>query len=263
VIAPAFVVHWRSVVPCDHQVEHDLIISRTLIEIFSDAALGGAFAFRGGTALHKLLLPAPLRYSDDIDLVQVTPGPIGQFMKALRGRLDPILGESSFGRSPIGHSAVYRFRSEIPPTQPLRLKIEINTREHFSVLGHQARRFVVASPWFTGRADIVTFRPDELCATKLRALYQRAKGRDLFDLAVALERQIVDPDVVVRSCLEYLQAGRISITRRQFTNNLRAKIRRPEFRRDIEPLLPPGVWYDPDVAFQRVMGSLIDRWPVA
>jgi hypothetical protein len=80
------------------------------------------------------------------------------------------------------------FRSEILPTQPLRLKIEINTREHFSVLGHQRRPFRVASPWFTGDADIVTYQPDELCATKLRALYQRSKGRDLFDLARALDR---------------------------------------------------------------------------
>jgi hypothetical protein len=127
------------------------------------------------------------------------------------------------------------FRSEILPTQPLRLKIEINTREHFSVLGHQRRPFRVASPWFTGDADIVTYQPDELCATKLRALYQRSKGRDLFDLARALERQIV--------------------------SNLHAKIRRPAFRNDTAPLLPPGVTYGPDAAYERVMGTLIDRWP--
>jgi predicted nucleotidyltransferase component of viral defense system len=119
-----------------------------------------------------------------MDLVQVAPGPIGDLMRALRERLDPILGISSFERSPIRHTAVYRFQSEIPPTQPLRLKVEINTREHFSVLGQQRRPVRVVSPGFTGDADVVIYRPDELCATKLRALDQRSKGRDLFDLAL-------------------------------------------------------------------------------
>ncbi len=263
-IAAAFIVHWRGVVQWagDHQVEHDLILSRTLVEIFSEPGLARTLAFRGGTALHKLILPAPLRYSDDIDLVQVAPGPIGDLMRALRLRLDPILGPSAFERSRISHSAVYRFRSEIPPTQPLRLKIEINTREHFSVLGQQRRPFRVVSPWFTGDADVVTYQPNELCATKLRALYQRSKGRDLFDLATALEREIVDPDAVVRCCLEYLKAGRRRITKREFVTNLSAKIRRPAFRDDTAPLLPPSVSYDPDSAYERVMRGLIDRWPV-
>ena len=246
----------------DHQVEHDLILSRVLVEIFSEPRLRRSLTFRGGTAIHKLVLPTPLRYSDDIDLVQIVPGPIGEVMKALRGRLDPLLGESAFERSRISHTTVYRFESEIPPTQPLRLNIEINTREHFSILGLQTRAFTVAGPWFTGAADLVTYHPDELCATKLRALYQRQKGRDLFDLAVALERQLVDPDAVIRCCVEYLKAGKTHITRRQFADNLKAKIKRPAFRGDIVPLLAPGIAYDPDVAYERVTRGFIDRWPV-
>jgi hypothetical protein len=34
----------------------------------------------------------------------------------------------------------YRFESEIPPVTPLRLKIEVNTREHFAVLGMVRKR---------------------------------------------------------------------------------------------------------------------------
>ena len=263
-IAPAFITHWRAVVPwaADHQVEHDLILSRALVEIFSEPGLHRSLAFRGGTAIHKLILQAPLRYSDDVDLVQIVSEPIGETMRALRGRLDPVLGESQFERSRISHTAVYRFESEIPPKQPLRLKIEINTREHFSVLGFQTRAFTVTSPWFTGSADLVTYHPDELYATKLRALYQREKGRDLFDLAVGVERQILDPDAVIRCCLEYLKAGRTRITRRQFADNLKAKIKRPAFRGDTGPLLAPGIAYDPDVAYERVARDIIDRWPV-
>jgi predicted nucleotidyltransferase component of viral defense system len=263
-ISAAFITHWRSVIPwaADHQVEHDLVISRVLVELFSDASLAGALAFRGGTAIHKLLLASPARFSDDIALVQIAAGPIGDIMKALRQRLDALLGESTFEHGRIGHTAVYRFESEIPPVQPLRLKIEINTREHFSVLGLHTRQFSVDSPWGSGTADVVTFQPAELLATKLRALYQRSKGRDLFDLALAIERGLADPEDVIRCCLEYLRAGKTPITQRQFARNLRAKIGRAEFRGDIVPLLAPGTIFDVDAAFDGVMQNFIDRWPI-
>ena len=167
-------------------------------------------------------------------------GPIGDIMKALRQRLAPLLGESTFERSKISHTAVYRFESEIPPVQPLRLKIEINTREHFSVLGLHTRSFSVDSPWGSGSTDIVTFQPAELLATKLRALYQRSKGRDLFDLALAIERDLATPDDVIRCCLEYLRAEDRTITRRQFAQNLRAKIGRAAFRGEHAGSCPQG-----------------------
>ena len=65
------IVAWANVVPWvePRQVEQDLIISRSLVEMFSDPSLRDALRFRGGTALNKLHLPAPLRYSEDIDLV--------------------------------------------------------------------------------------------------------------------------------------------------------------------------------------------------
>ena len=58
------------------QIEQDLIICRALIAIFSDEFLASQLAFRGGTALHKLYLSPQPRYSEDIDLVQIIPGPI-------------------------------------------------------------------------------------------------------------------------------------------------------------------------------------------
>ena len=52
------------------QVEQDLIICRALCDLFNASDLKGRIAFRGGTAIHKLLFEQPLRYSEDIDLVQ-------------------------------------------------------------------------------------------------------------------------------------------------------------------------------------------------
>ena len=74
----------------------------------------------------------------------------------------------------------YRVESEMAPVVPLRLKIEINNREHFAVLGLEKQHLAVKSRWFSGQVSAPTFALDELLGTKLRALYQRRKGRDLF-----------------------------------------------------------------------------------
>ena len=74
------------------QVEQDLIISRALVEIFSDAMLCDALRIRGGTALNKLHFQAPLRYSEDIDLVRTSAGLIGPILDRLRVALEPWLG---------------------------------------------------------------------------------------------------------------------------------------------------------------------------
>ena len=80
-----FIAKWQQHAPWKEfaQVEQDLIISRTLVEIFSDAFLRENLAFRGGTALHKLYLDPAARYSEDIDLVQVKPDPIKPIMERI------------------------------------------------------------------------------------------------------------------------------------------------------------------------------------
>ena len=68
-----YITEWRSVAPWveDSQVEQDLVISRALVEIFSHPLLKESLAFRGGTALYKLHIRPPARYSEDIDFVQI------------------------------------------------------------------------------------------------------------------------------------------------------------------------------------------------
>ena len=71
------------------------------------------------------------------------------------------------------------------------------TREHFAVFGFTRRAFSMASRWYSGTADIPTFEVDQLLATKLGALYQRRKGRDLFDLATGLADERSDAEWIV------------------------------------------------------------------
>ena len=93
-IPKADIVAWRQIAPwiSDAQVEQDLIISRALVSIFQDALIPEQLAFRGGTALHKLYFKPARRYSEDIDLVQIVPGPIGGILDSLQDVLNVFLG---------------------------------------------------------------------------------------------------------------------------------------------------------------------------
>ena len=254
-----YITEWRGRAPWseDFQVEQDLIISRALVEIFSDPILAGALALRGGTALYKLYLTPPARYSEDIDLVQVRPGPAGPVMDALRGVLDPWLGEARWNQSKGRVTFGYRFMSEDVPAIRLRLKVEINTPEHFAVYGFARRSFSVESRWYSGRSDIATFEFDELLATKLRALYQRRKGRDLFDLATGLDDERTNPRQIVAAFRKYMDDEEHPVTRAMFERNLAGKLGDPQFNADMSALLTQGYEWRPAESARAVSERLI------
>ena len=263
-IPRAHITAWRSKAPwsTDAQVEQDLVVCRAVVDLFGDEILAREVAFRGGTALHKPHFNRPGRYSEDIDLVQVNAGPIGPIMNAVRVRLDPWLGKPQWKQGQGRVTFFYRFESEIKPITPLKLKVETNTREHFCVLGPRRARFQVDSPWHSGAADVLTYEPEELLGTKLRALYQRKKGRDLFDLSEALTCLAgLDAEKVVACFTRYLDNDGRRVTRTQFEENLAEKIEDKVFLSDVPPLLALGVSFDPAAALERVRDAFISRLP--
>lgn len=108
---------------------------------------------------------------------------------------------------------------------------------------------------------ITAWRLDELLGTKLRALYQRKQGRDLFDLATALETADVQPDRMVEVFSAYLEHQGLRVTRAQFEENLALKLGDPEFTGDIGPLLADGFRWEIDKAAPVVLSRLIARLP--
>lgn len=260
-----YITEWRANAPWvqDFQVEQDLVISRALIELFNDNDLAAALAFRGGTALYKLFLGPAARYSEDIDLVQMKPGPIGDVMDKIHAILDPWLGKPQWKQTEGRVTLMYRFDSEETPPIRLRLKVEINSREHFTVFGYQKVAFSVSSRWFNGQASISTYCLDELLGTKMRALYQRKKGRDLFDLWHALQKGRVDPDRVVTCFLRYMEAEGETISRAVFEQNLAGKERNSLFAADMSPLLATGTAWRFDEAIRHVRESFVARLPGA
>ncbi|MEA1927504.1 MAG: nucleotidyl transferase AbiEii/AbiGii toxin family protein [Candidatus Auribacterota bacterium] len=257
-----YIISWQQSAPWKDysQIEQDLLISRTLIEIFSDRWLSRNLLFRGGTALYKLYFKEPVRYSEDLDFVMTEKGPVGDLFDTIRKKLDPV-----FKQSPVRlrkeNSAVlkYRFISEFPPHSPRLIKIEINYSEINPVFKPVKIEYEMDNPWFGSKADICTYEFDELISTKLRALFQRKKGRDLFDLWMADERGLADPNRVIDSFNKYTDHLCPTISRARFEKNLSSKITNKDFRTDITPLLRAGQEYDIDAAVMIIHDKFIKK----
>ena len=236
------------------QVEQDLLLSRSMCAIADHPYLGTELLFRGGTALHKLHLPQSLRYSEDLDYVRTTAGGIAQLTGALLD-LGKDLGFQVTSKI-TEHPKVY-WRTTSQAGNPLRLKVEVNTHERSPAMPTIHIPFTVDSPWWTGHANIATFQLPELIATKLRALYQRSKGRDLFDIWLALTLTPLDPCHVLAAFAPYQPAG---YTSKKAIANLQVKLASPDFRHDLDQLAiqPPSV-YDPDQASQLIADALLSH----
>lgn len=234
------IVAWSQSAPWaeQRQVEQDLIISRALVEIFGDAFLSNELRFRGGTALNKLHFAQPLRYSEDIDLVRTTNGAIGPILDRLRKLLEPWLGPASFAQSQIAPKFRFRVPAEDGGENLIRLKLEINTREIVAYDPVMMMPFAVENPWFTGDATIPTFSNEEMLATKFRALLQRDKGRDLYDLAHGLEVfNPLDCRRIVALFGHYLADSDMQITRAQAEQRMLAKLAKGNMLLGLRPLL--------------------------
>ncbi|MBR3578469.1 MAG: nucleotidyl transferase AbiEii/AbiGii toxin family protein [Bacteroidales bacterium] len=252
---------WSEQVPwnTDAMVEQDLIICRALVSIFSDKFLASQLSFRGGTALHKLYLHPQPRYSEDIDLVQITPGPIKPIMFRLGEVLDWLPNRST-AQKKHSNKMFFRFDSEIPPIQQLRLKIEINCFEHFNVLGLVKVPFKVTNSWFSGETELTTYQFEELMGTKLRALYQRKKGRDLFDIYKGLTFRECDRGKILECYQKYMEfvVERVP-SYKEYVLNMQEKMKDIEFLTDVAHLLHPDVAFNPQEAYRLVYNKLIDK----
>ncbi len=254
-----FIEQWKSSVkwPTLPQIEQDLVISRALVDLYNEPYIKDALVFRGGTALNKLFLRPPARYSEDIDFVQKRSEPIGKTIDLIRILLKPWLGDPQWKITERSAKLIYKYESI--NKAPTKLKIEINTTEHFQVLPLREEKFDVQSEWFNGSADIITYEIDELMATKLRALYQRRKGRDLFDVWYVTKQNLIDLDRVFEIYSKYCANDQTNIRGKDFLKNLELKKNHPDFQSDMSSLLPIELNWNFEEAYTFVVEKVISK----
>lgn len=260
---PEFAIReWREFVPWtqSEQVEQDLLICRALIEIYKDDYLASHLAFRGGTALHKLYLNPQPRYSEDIDLVQISAEPIKETYDHIRDALS-FLGEPKVKQKKNNNTLIFRVESEIMPIVPIHLKVEINCKEHFNVLPMKQIPFAISNKWYSGECLINTYQLEELIGTKLRALYQRNKGRDLYDLYKALITTNLNLNEVITCYYKYMDFVVSHIpSYKEFIINMEGKMQDDEFLGDTKQLLRDCEDFNPHKGYELVRTQLIDRF---
>lgn len=272
ILAHQAVVPWAA----QYQVEQDLLLCRAMAALFDDKFLDSQIAMRGGTLLHKVHLAPPARYSEDIDLVVVGARPPDHIRRAIRRVLTDVLGMPKASvwdtlalaiRNTVKPSRVLRMtysaRSIIEPTRTLEIVVEANVTER------KPHRPVVEMPFsFPFREKPVQghvkgFDIHEMLGTKMRAMFQRKRGRDLFDLYWALTKSPtpVDPTAIIASFEHYLKQEGTKAGRAEFVGILDNHLRDRGFCSDMLPLLRTDITYDPQAAGKYVKTHLLNLLP--
>jgi predicted nucleotidyltransferase component of viral defense system len=240
--------------------------------LFNDRFLRTQIAMRGGTLLHKVHLAPAARYSEDIDLVVFGDRPDEHIRKALRRVLVDVVGNpqtSAWGvlslaiRNAVKPSRVLRMVYSVPsisePGTMLDIVIEANVTER------APHRAIVEIPFEFAFRDspiktlINGYDLHEMLGTKMRALFQRRRGRDLFDLywALTLAKPPIDPAAVIESFQHYLRQEGNTAGRAEFVGILDSHLADRGFCSDMGQLLRAGIAYDPHKAGTYVKANLL------
>ena len=260
-----------------HQVEQDLLLCRAVIALFNDPFLKGQIAMRGGTVLHKVHLKPASRYSEDIDLVVVGDRPEEHVRAAIKRVLQPVLGRhKTWGwedlklavRNAAKPSRILRVVYEVPsvaePRLLLKMVVEANVTERQPFMPVVELPFSVP---FRGQALVArvnSYDIHEMLGTKLRALFQRKQGRDLFDLYWALSATnivSVVPERVVHAFQHYMGMEGTVVPRGEFLAQMDIRLADRGFCSDMTALLRTDLNYDPQLAGKLVRDELLMRLP--
>ena len=273
IIAHQSVVLW----PNQRQVEQDLLLCRAMTALFNDDFLKTQIAMRGGTLLHKIHLAPPSRYSEDIDLVVMGDRPDEHIAKAVKRSLLDVLGRPANSvwetvklavRNAVKPSKVLRVTYRVasiadPGGKPLEIVIEANATERTSYRPVALLQF---SYQFRGQKTstvINGFEINEMLGTKMRALFQRKRGRDLFDIywALAESKTPVNPLEIIESFHYYMQQEGTIAWRGEFVGILKRHLSDRGFLMDMNPLLRTGISYNPLVAGDYIINNLLSLLP--
>ncbi len=167
-----------------YQVEQDIWLERLIAQMARHPVLSQRLALSGGTGLHKLWLPSPLRYSEVLDYVCLT-GNAHTLLDDVRDHM--ILSGLSRERRSVRRNSPFpkawgAFRS-VADGRSYRIKVELADPHPSLPLDDHVRYITteLKAPGASGSLALFAMSPAYTGAMKFQAIYSRAKGRDLFD----------------------------------------------------------------------------------
>lgn len=172
-----------------HIAEKDYLLALVL-QVITNSTLGKTLVFKGGTALHHCYLEQ-YRFSEDLDFsANQRPVELEEVRKVfadvdyLQIKKD-YLSEATFKIEKLQYAG--------PLTQPNSLKVEIDFLQNV-VLPPQTLAY--HNVWGL-EFGVAVMDIRELCAEKIRAMSDRARYRDFYDMYLVLDTHDIDLKEVV------------------------------------------------------------------
>jgi predicted nucleotidyltransferase component of viral defense system len=235
--------------------ELDYRLVKTLEAIYRDDFLSKRLCMKGGTAINKLYLGETSRLSVDLDFNHLGPKEeVLRERRDVRERIVELLKKQDnsydfhYERRYEQTRIKARYKTVAGPIRSF--KIEISHVERFPIVSSVKKQ--VKTP--DGLADVITYTLEELTATKLRALLERFKGRDIYDLYFISQLK-PDPTTVRKMFLYYFYRARKVFNPKVHYKNLNKRYKTGNYVNDVSAFIKPTVTFDLTEAAQNVIAA--------
>lgn len=172
-----------------HIAEKDYFLTLVL-KLISESTFGKNLIFKGGTALHHCYLEQS-RFSEDLDFSSgQKPVKLDDARRVFLGEKNLSIKKDYFSDATL---KIEKLQYTGPLVQPNSLKIEIDYLQNVLI---PARTLKYKNVWGVDFSVKVMDIP-EIAAEKIRAMSDRARYRDFYDLFLILEKFPLDLDMIV------------------------------------------------------------------
>jgi predicted nucleotidyltransferase component of viral defense system len=240
-------------------VEKDFVISAILLlisELPEFSKYSRKMAFRGGTCIKKVYFPDETRFSEDLDFTNLTIEKSNSFLEEVKPLIGRNLGVTTFERTEVEYQNERGLDFTLYYTSILQQRNHIAFNLSTATPVEEPKRMkVVVSPYFAASPKLPTMSLGEILAEKMRALLQRSRARDVFDIwylihekGVKLEKDMLrkklqrsydaapfgkkkDAETYIMN--EIISRVKHSVTEKSWNNELGGLIMRPRPEREI------------------------------
>jgi predicted nucleotidyltransferase component of viral defense system len=263
----------------DDVVEKDYVLGWLLWGIGTSESLRDSWVFKGGTCLKKCYIET-YRFSEDLDFTVLPGGPISAenvlplISEAMANvheasGIDFSVQEPRVRLRPGGHTAEGRvyYRGPRGAPAPARIKLDLSAEE---ILARAPVLRPIAHAYpdeFPAPAQVRCYSFEELFAEKIRAMGERSRPRDLYDIVNLFRREDLRLEQeLIRSTLERkCESKGIDLPSHDAIDSSPLRV---ELESEWEsmlghqlPVLPPfeQFWEEAEVLFQWLEGEAVEE----
>ena len=151
--------------------------------------------FRGGTCIKKVFYPDETRFSEDLDFMSLSREESRSFLKTIDGLTGKNLGVTTLERTEVEYENERGLDFILYYTSILQQRNHITFNLSSSEpLEPASKMDIHVEPYFSDGPSVLALGPSEIVAEKARALLQRKKPRDVFDIWFLVKKKRIKLD---------------------------------------------------------------------